>query len=271
MKMNIPFSLEIVIEFPHCIDWNTIPNENILEVPRSLLIDYAEKMSMKQLFAVYDDFLNSREGVTENETEHIYETVIEKIEHQKSIPSLSSNSHNLYIADGSVKLIKRMFHLMDNIPHHMSLNVVKTKKFLDAGVAADTTHEDHPRNTALMNAAHKGLHAVMKLLVASGADVNYEDERGHTALVYAICNNRKNTVTQLIQMKADPNCVVQTEYGKNVPCLCVAIKSRKTDIVDTLLKFKADPYKSDSRGYNAYNYAEQGDARFIESLVLGYM
>jgi ankyrin repeat protein len=66
---------------------------------------------------------------------------------------------------------------------------------------------DKNGKTALMMAASKGnieaTQELLKILKKDGGDLNLQDEKGYTALMYAILNNRKDIVELLIDNGAD--------------------------------------------------------------------
>jgi len=149
----------------------------------------------------------------------------------------------------------------------MSLNVKLTNKLIQAGADVNQVYKDNNSRTALMNCANKGTTAVMKLLIKHGADVNQIDDNGNSSLAYALNSNRYSIACDLLANKADPNILINFRNGLKTPMLCFAIAFNNADFIDLLLKFKADPFKTDKNGNNAFYYAELKGDKFISSLL----
>lgn len=62
-----------------------------------------------------------------------------------------------------------------------------------------------PETTPLMHAAEDGNTAELKRLIAEGADVNAQDQRGWTALMHAAMKDRAKEVELLLAAGANPN------------------------------------------------------------------
>jgi hypothetical protein len=62
-----------------------------------------------------------------------------------------------------------------------------------------------PEVTPLMHAVENGESAVVQRLIADGADVNAQDQRGWTALTHASLSGRTPQVRELLAAGADPN------------------------------------------------------------------
>jgi ankyrin repeat protein len=82
--------------------------------------------------------------------------------------------------------------------------------------------------------------AIVRQLLAAGADPNVEDEQGRTALSYAVEKDELETVRVLLANGADPNA------GRmNLP-LQVAAHRGSTAVVEVLLQAGADPNRQAS-------------------------
>ncbi|XP_059169135.1 ankyrin repeat, SAM and basic leucine zipper domain-containing protein 1-like [Physella acuta] len=70
---------------------------------------------------------------------------------------------------------------------------------------ADINAKDRLHATPLMLASREGHHAVVKELIKSGADINKQDTRGWTALTWAAQRGRAAVVIELLESGANPN------------------------------------------------------------------
>lgn len=75
---------------------------------------------------------------------------------------------------------------------------------LDAGAQIDTQSEDRG-NSALMDAVAGGHERIARRLVEAGANVNLKSKDGQTALVLAVGRNSVELVELLLKAKADPD------------------------------------------------------------------
>jgi ankyrin repeat protein len=85
--------------------------------------------------------------------------------------------------------------------YHGSLET--TLALLDQGATVDTADLGRG-NTALMGVAFKGFAAIVKCLLAAGADVNHRNHAGQSALMMAALFGHAAIVEELIEAGADP-------------------------------------------------------------------
>ncbi|XP_034624712.1 ankyrin repeat, SAM and basic leucine zipper domain-containing protein 1 isoform X3 [Trachemys scripta elegans] len=90
--------------------------------------------------------------------------------------------------------------------------------------------------TPLMYAAREGHRQVVALLVASGSQINAQDENGYTALTWASHQGHKNVVLKLLELGADKT--LQTKDGKTAGEIA---KSSKHSELFNLLSLTANP------------------------------
>lgn len=97
--------------------------------------------------------------------------------------------------------------------------------------------EEQGRNIySLHNTAGFGKSKMVKFLIENGTSVNLEDDRGYTALFYAIENGKEENVKILIENGANVNHLVE---GKFKP-LPFAIGKKQNDIASILERAGAD-------------------------------
>ena len=124
---------------------------------------------------------------------------------------------------------------------------------IDAG--ADVNQPAVNGITPLMAAAYGGHDAIVKRLLAKGADIRAVDRLQKNAMVYAAGEGRTEVVMTLIAAGIAPNDV----YANDLTPLMWAAGFGKTATVRALLAAGADASRKDNRGKTAADMArEQG-------------
>ncbi|NQY04732.1 MAG: ankyrin repeat domain-containing protein [Flavobacteriaceae bacterium] len=97
---------------------------------------------------------------------------------------------------------------------------------------------DSYKRTFLILAASEGNENIMNFLIKKGADINFQDKNGYSALHFAALNNKNRIAEILLKNGANPN--LKDLYG-NSP-IWTAIMNVKEDfsIVKLLLENNAD-------------------------------
>ena len=90
-------------------------------------------------------------------------------------------------------------------------------------------------------------------LVAAGSNINYQDEKGETALMKAVSSENKEIVSFLIQRNAD----VTKEDEKGETALMKAIQIENLELVKTLIDSEANVFRKNHEGTDAFNLAMQ--------------
>ncbi|MDW9379895.1 ankyrin repeat domain-containing protein [Chryseobacterium sp. JV558] len=114
----------------------------------------------------------------------------------------------------------------------------------------------------LILACYRGNTSVADFLIENVKDVNYKSREG-TALAGLAIKYNKDLVEHLLKKKADPNIADSTGYTP----LFWAVKSGNKDLVEQLLKYKADKTKKDSMGMTPFEYALQTNNKEIINLL----
>ena len=152
-------------------------------------------------------------------------------------------------------------------------------------------------DSPLTLAAQEGHEAVVEALIEHGADVNMLDKNGRGALHFATQSNDLETVSILLDHHGDPgkydDCYNVTplhlacergyvriaeallrhgadsnESARALPPLVYAVAHKRTDCVELLLKYAADPNCEDARGNSVLHTAvANGDATSMRLLL----
>ncbi len=143
-------------------------------------------------------------------------------------------------------------------------DVPKVREFISAGV--DINVEDDDGNTALLTASWSGNKEIVELLLANGADVNYEtDAYFYTALMRASGQGHAEIARLLLNHGANVNA----EDDWQLTSLMRAAESGHFEVVRLLLEHGADASLRDDRGKTALELAEESGhfevAEFIRS------
>ena len=97
-------------------------------------------------------------------------------------------------------------------------------------------YQNEKGSTALMLASEGGYEQVVQTLVSAGANVNIQDNNGYTALMLACDTNSYTIVNYLLQAGANPD--IQRNDGDTA--IIIACHNNHSDIVKLLLQFNAD-------------------------------
>ncbi|MGE8514630.1 MAG: ankyrin repeat domain-containing protein [Chryseobacterium culicis] len=113
----------------------------------------------------------------------------------------------------------------------------------------------------LILACYRGNTGVADFLIDNVKDVNYKSREG-TALAGLAIKYNKELVEHLLKKKADPNIADATGYTP----LFWAVKSGNKELIEQLLRYKADKTKKDAMGMTPFEYALQTNNKEIINL-----
>ncbi|WP_223302307.1 ankyrin repeat domain-containing protein [Flavobacterium branchiophilum] len=118
--------------------------------------------------------------------------------------------------------------------------------------------------SVLILACYKGNTAVAQFLIAHKANVNYVSEYG-TALTAAVFRNDVHLVEVLLKNKANPNLT----DTKGMTPLMYAVQNNNSQMVSILLDYKADKSLVNSENKTAFEYATTlGNEQILKLLKL---
>ena len=137
-----------------------------------------------------------------------------------------------------------MFNSMQISAIHLAKSVSGVKLLLDAGVSPDH-HEPITKFTPLMSVAAANNREMVDFLLKNGADIDFQEADGYSALMQACMTGSDRSVEALLEAGANPNLKTRENPAmktrKGTTALYIACRRRNEKIVNLLLRFKADP------------------------------
>lgn len=108
------------------------------------------------------------------------------------------------------------------------------------------------------DAAKVGDADALRRLLAEGAEVDARDERGWSALAYAVYDvERKQGYPEVVQALIEAGADFEATIGYGVRPLMLAAGYGEADVVAVLLNAGADPLAKNEGGYTALAMAKQ--------------
>ena len=120
-----------------------------------------------------------------------------------------------------------------------------------------------PNNMLLLNAAEDGNTVVIKQLIKYGANINYQDDDGWTALMFASANRNYDVIKLLLENKVKIN--IQSKAGKSA--LIISIEAGDVNSVKLLIANNADINLKTVEGLTALKYAILNRNTEIEQIL----
>ena len=127
-------------------------------------------------------------------------------------------------------------------------------RLIDAGTGIDINFQDDKGRTAVIEAAYSGHNDSLQALIDAGADVNIQDKKGKTALMWAAYYGYSSIARALVNAGADVN--IQDERGDTA--LMDAAYYGYPSIARDLVDARADLNIQNNRGRTALINAVQG-------------
>ena len=131
--------------------------------------------------------------------------------------------------------------------------------------SAPSTELDESLNRRFLDAAQKGNAEVVKTLIKAGANVDWTNSNGESALHYAAHNGHDKVVDSLIKAKADVNLIDKNRKS----ALMIATENGHDKVVDSLLNAVVDVNYTNPWGDNALILAiKKGLDKFLNPLIV---
>jgi ankyrin repeat protein len=106
------------------------------------------------------------------------------------------------------------------------------------------------KSSPLILACYRGNIEVAQFLIENVKDINYNSDMG-TALMAATYKNQPELVESLLKKKANPNAI----DTNGTTALLLAVQFKNTALVKLLLEYNADKTIKDKKGKTAFEYA----------------
>lgn len=121
--------------------------------------------------------------------------------------------------------------------------------FLINDRGANVNYQNHEGVTALMNAVSIGCVENVQVLLLSKADTNIADHSGKTALHYALYNEK------ILALLIDFGAHVDAKNKQGMTALMINAREGRADAVKILLDNEADIDQKNNQGYTAFDFA----------------
>ena len=141
-------------------------------------------------------------------------------------------------------------------------DLIQLQECLSAGINPNTTNEEN--KTALMYAAEKNHPEAVKLLIASGADIEACHYRA-TALVYAVHNGNTACVKMLLNAGANVHICLRFNGEQGILHL---VRNEDPEILRMLIQAGAPLNQTDDGGSTRLGWAaSEGNSTFVTILL----
>jgi uncharacterized protein len=140
------------------------------------------------------------------------------------------------------------------------------KQLLKSGI--DVDYPDQDGRTALMYASYYGHTEIMKYLISCGASVNRADLDGSTPLMMASSGPFAESVKLLLSRQADPN---MADREAHYTALMYAASEGQLDVVRVLLTGNADPFFKNVEGNDALSFAIKNNHMQVADVLQSFM
>lgn len=141
-------------------------------------------------------------------------------------------------------------------------DLLKVKTLIESGAKVD--YKDQDGLTALVYAAGHDRPEIAKFLLKHGAYIDAKNKYGQTALCVALSHGFHEVVSVLLSHNADVNA----RYGSGIAALHLASYKGDADAVEALLSKGADPNATDGDGNTPlFDAVRRRNARIVRALI----
>lgn len=141
----------------------------------------------------------------------------------------------------------------------------EVQHLLDQGASANVVMPDKNRRSALILATAAGHIDIVKTLINKGANIEYQDSAGLTALSWSVMRKKNKLTEYLLSVNADVN----THDNRSITPLMLAVGTGNIQIVEMLTKNKAllNAKSSHNRMTPLLIAVENNDAQITRKLL----
>ena len=144
-------------------------------------------------------------------------------------------------------------------------NIEEIKTLINMG--ADINYKNDLGMTAMMRASHMNNGDVVDFLISNGADIDAQDKDGFTALAVAVRYDSVSVAKILLDKGAKLDVKINNNKGKTL--LITAAEWAAPEIVDMLIKYGEKVNVADDEGNTALMFAsKRGSPTIIKTLVM---
>lgn len=147
---------------------------------------------------------------------------------------------------------------------------IKLRKYLIKINREELLSSDNPDKKdlieALTDAALNGRNDIINALIEMGADIDGQDQREHTALIWAVCVAHKETVELLLNLGANVN--IKDEYGSTCLMYAASTGNVSVETMKRMIAMGADiNAKDDSGRTSLIHAAKEGQIEAVKLLL----
>jgi len=147
---------------------------------------------------------------------------------------------------------------------------IKLRKYLIKTDREELLSSDNPDKKdlieALTNAAFNGRNDIINALLEMGADIDGQDQREHTALIWAVCVAHKKTVKLLLDLGANVN--IKDEYDRTCLMYAASTGNVSVETMKRMIAMGADiNAKDDSGRTSLIHAAKEGQIEAVKLLL----
>ncbi len=155
--------------------------------------------------------------------------------------------------------IRKFFKLIKDSNYDEVKKIISENNAYVSMVDSSTFEYQSPLNVAII----RGYNNIAEVIIKSGANLNFKDVYGFTALHYCAKMNNIEIAKLLIENKADVNIL---NLSKEAP-LHVAARYNHQEIVKLLLENKADKTLLNDSGKTPYDIARENNSIKVLELL----
>lgn len=218
----------------------------------------------KKLFVDYMNFKCEESRINTNVNNYIYQVNKSNVD-----DDLINYTHFIVAPDSNTAERIALTQIHNDI--NIKINIIEMSEYvaqelMDPVILAPYKTSFNPNDSMLFKAIDKGNIEMLDLLINSGADVNFKNEVGNTALMKCA---RKDKV-EYLEILIEKGAIVDEKNINGSTALVLAIQSRSINAVKYLVKNSADINIQNLEGMTPIMIAAKKGYRELVELLLNY-